>query len=322
MTRRHHTGLRALVVTLAVPLALSIAAGTANADPGKGNGHSAVAPGQLNKTDATATTSSTATDSNAAPGSSDHSAGNASTTGDVSSPQPPSTADQNNTGANNTSASNPYASTRDGSPSLNGNGNGNATGKPCAGCVGKADNKNPKGQAPGGSDRNAGYECDRNHGIGRSNPAHTGCKSTPPPPPPTCEQTNSCTKQTCMDTGTCPAQCDASKQDCAPKPDCKTTGTCPSTNPCDASTQDCSQQPPCDDTQENCTTPPPVPPTVPPTHVKAVHHSRVPPTEVPQVQQLPFTGSNATQLLVVAVLTLLAGAGLLLAARRPTRTYH
>jgi hypothetical protein len=82
----------------------------------------------------------------------------------------------------------PYDNTCDGSPSGNGNGNGQATGKPCAGCVGNADDKNPKGQMPNGSDHNAGYECDRNHGIGRTNPAHTGCQTTttvtPPPPPP------------------------------------------------------------------------------------------------------------------------------------------
>src|SRR4029077_1202665 len=83
-------------------------------------------------------------------------------------------------GANGQCPGGPYCSTRDGSPSLNGNGGGKATGKPCAGCVGKADNKNPKGQMPNGSDHNAGYECDRNHGIGRSNPAHTGCVATPP----------------------------------------------------------------------------------------------------------------------------------------------
>jgi hypothetical protein len=81
----------------------------------------------------------------------------------------------------------PYDNTCDGSPSGNGNGNGKATGKPCAGCVGNADDKNPKGQMPNGSDHNAGYECDRNHGIGRTNPAHTGCRETtttnPPPPP-------------------------------------------------------------------------------------------------------------------------------------------
>jgi hypothetical protein len=87
----------------------------------------------------------------------------------------------------------PYDSTCDGSPSGNGNGNGQATGKPCAGCVGNADDKNPgaasgKGQYPNGSDHNAGYECDRNHGIGRTNPAHTGCQpgTTVNPPPQTC----------------------------------------------------------------------------------------------------------------------------------------
>src|SRR4051812_12471510 len=72
----------------------------------------------------------------------------------------------------------PYDNTCNGAPSGNGNGNGQATGKPCAGCVGNADDKNPKGQMPNGSDHNAGYECDRNHGIGRTNPAHTGCRTT------------------------------------------------------------------------------------------------------------------------------------------------
>lgn len=70
-----------------------------------------------------------------------------------------------------------YGSTCDGSASQNGNGGGSAKGRPCAGCVGNADDKNPPGQAPDGTDRNAGYECDRNSGVGRSNPAHTGCSS-------------------------------------------------------------------------------------------------------------------------------------------------
>ena len=69
----------------------------------------------------------------------------------------------------------PYDSTCDGSPSENGKGEGNATGKPCAGCVGAADNKNPPGQMPNGSDPNNGYECDGNQGVGKTNPAHTGC---------------------------------------------------------------------------------------------------------------------------------------------------
>lgn len=68
-----------------------------------------------------------------------------------------------------------YCSTRDGSPSRNGEGDGKATGRPCAGCVGKADDKNPRGQRPNGSDSNNGYECDGNKGIAKGNPAHTGC---------------------------------------------------------------------------------------------------------------------------------------------------
>ena len=78
----------------------------------------------------------------------------------------------------------PYCATNVGSPSLNGNGNGNAVGKPPAGTAGKADNKNPQGQMPNGSDLNAGYECDTNHGIGRTNPAHTGCLPKTPVVPP------------------------------------------------------------------------------------------------------------------------------------------
>ena len=113
-----------------------------------------------------------------------------------------SNADQNGGGANGQCGqqNGPYCSTRHGLASQNGNGNGNAVGKPCAGCVGKADNKNPHGQMPNGSDHNAGYECDRNHGIGRTNPAHTGCTAslvippspTPPPCVPGAGQNNQC----------------------------------------------------------------------------------------------------------------------------------
>lgn len=67
-----------------------------------------------------------------------------------------------------------------GEPSGNGdaNGKGNngkAVGKPAAGTVGKADSKNPPGQATDGTDANNGYECDGNSGVGKTNPAHTGC---------------------------------------------------------------------------------------------------------------------------------------------------
>src|SRR3954454_22324186 len=126
--------------------------------------------------------STTHANSTHASSASSHSAGNASTVGDPSKPQPVSNADQNSGGANGQCPGGPYCSTRDGSPSGNGNGGGQAKGKPCAGCVGKADNKNPEGQNPNGSDHNNGYECDGNNGIGKTNPAHTGCQSTPPPP--------------------------------------------------------------------------------------------------------------------------------------------
>jgi hypothetical protein len=107
----------------------------------------------------------------------------ASTIDPLHAPQTISHADANLGGANGQCPGGPYCSTRDGSPSLNGNGNGNAVGRPDAGAVGKADNKNLQGQEPNGSDRNAGYECDSNHGIGQTNPAHTGCvgRSIVPP---------------------------------------------------------------------------------------------------------------------------------------------
>jgi len=75
-------------------------------------------------------------------------------------------------------SSGPYDQTSTGATPGNGNASGHAVGEPCAGCVGKADNKNPPGQMPNGSDANAGYECDRNAGIGQQNPAHTGCLPT------------------------------------------------------------------------------------------------------------------------------------------------
>ena len=43
---------------------------------------------------------------------------------------------------------------------------------PADGTVGRADDKAPRGQSAG--DRNRGYECDDNPGVGNGNPAHTG----------------------------------------------------------------------------------------------------------------------------------------------------
>jgi hypothetical protein len=183
------------IITALLMLVLSMGvAGNAFADSGngKGAGQANGQGGGQGNTSADSQASPVTTSTGTAPTSTgngaaaDHSTkGNASTQGDVKASQPSSNADQNSGGANGKCPGGPYCSTRDGSVSLNGNGNGKAVGKPCAGCVGKADNKNPKGQYPNGSDHNKGYECDGNHGIGKTNPAHTGCKAvTPPPPPP------------------------------------------------------------------------------------------------------------------------------------------
>lgn len=55
-------------------------------------------------------------------------------------------------------------------------GNGTATNKPAAGAVGNADDKNPPGQAPDGSDANDGSEGDgRQAGGQTTNPRYCGC---------------------------------------------------------------------------------------------------------------------------------------------------
>ncbi|MSR89741.1 hypothetical protein EXS53_02320 [Patescibacteria group bacterium] len=84
-------------------------------------------------------------------------------------------AENDGSGANTTG---PYDPNGVGEPSGNGNGDGNATSKPCAGCVGNADSKNPPGQLPGPDDANNGYECDANSGIARGNPAHSFCSTS------------------------------------------------------------------------------------------------------------------------------------------------
>ena len=120
-------------------------------------------------------------------------------------------ADPNQGGANQNPG--PYDNTCNGRPSENGNGGGNANGRPCMGCVGNADDKNPPGQKrPDGRDGNAGYECDRNNGIGKGNPAHTDCQ--PPskcvdnpntsqdecnPPPPCVDQQPNVQGRQCED---------------------------------------------------------------------------------------------------------------------------
>lgn len=307
---------RLLAAGAAVGAMVIAGASPALADPGGGHGHSASAPGQVKKQDGSGATQ-TASGSSASPGSSDHSQGTAGTSGVSSQPQPLSGADQNPGGANGQCPGGPYCSTRDGSPSGNGNGNGQATGKPCAGCVGKADNKNPKGQMPNGSDHNAGYECDRNHGIGRTNPAHTGCSSTTPScTGSTCQPcTANCTPPPC--TSNCgPPGCVGSQcKPCVPTAANHNCGqvTPPGCVPTPANHQ-CGHgpQPECVPTQVNhfCGTS---------VKGKKVIRKVVGERVVNTPPTLPFTGINAASLLEVS--GLLAAAGLLLMTVGRRRRY-
>jgi hypothetical protein len=318
------------VVCLSVPLS-GLFSGTALAAATDDHGK-ATAPGQVKKADATTTssdatttsttsttTSTTSTTTEAAqvvafigpvaPASttSDHSQGTAATTGSVTQPQPLSNADLNAGGANNGGNCGAYCSTRDGSPSLNGNGGGAATGKPCAGCVGKADNKNPPGQAPDGSDHNNGYECDGNNGVGKTNPAHTGCKTTVKPPTPCVPTTanHNCGKDVpdckgIMGGNTNPA-------DCKPVTPISGGGGNPVTAPVPPVIVPNTVTPP------TPVTPPVTPPLTPISGTPGNPATGTPPT----VTALPFTGSNTPLLVETSLLLLLTGAGLMVATRKP-----
>src|SRR3954447_16250924 len=80
--------------------------------------------------------------------------GTSGTSGSTSQPQPQSNADKNSGGANGQCPGGPYCSTRNGSPSGNGNGGGKATGKPCAGCGRKGADKKPPGAKTNSHDHN------------------------------------------------------------------------------------------------------------------------------------------------------------------------
>jgi hypothetical protein len=288
-----------------------------------GQGNAAHAETAAVPTDAD--TSSTLVDATAAAtpstdtAGSDHTAGTAGTVGDPTAPQPLSNADLNPGGANNGGDCGAYCSTRDGSPSLNGNGDGQATGKPCAGCVGRADNKNPPGQQPDGTDANNGYECDGNNGIGKTNPAHTGCTTTPTVTPPCtdtpghpCTPTPPCTSN-CGGVGDCsttPAGC-GGETECVPS----------------AANHQCGEESPsCVPTQANdfCTevegernVPPRRPPAV--LHTRTV---RTPPIATAPVSRLPFTGADTTALLMTGMGSLLLGGLLLGLGRRPSGAHR
>ena len=210
------------------------------------------------------------------------------TASDAVTPQPISNADANTVGANGQCSGGPYCSTTDGTPSANGNGGGTATGKPCAGCVGKADNKNPHGQMPGPSDSNAGYECDTNHGIAKGNPAHSGCQQAP--------------EQGCVPTATVPCvPCIVTAQNpCGPPPPACVPTTA---EPCVPSPPSCVT---------GCVSPPIAGEAAP--NTSAV-------VSAPQ-EVLPNTGAPAGLVLLAAsaLASILAGAYLLRRGRRAPLT--
>jgi len=275
--------------------------------------------------------------------------------GDTSSPQPPSNADFSGNGANVHGA---YDSTRDGSASLNGDGGGAAVGKPCAGCVGSADNKNPQGQAPqtvAGLDANAGYECDRNQGIGQSNPAHTSCQAS------TSETVETPTTQPVGNTTTTTVPATVShKVTKEQPPSSQGSSSVATTTPAAASVTTAPPSPTTTTTSGGTTTTvattsptspstpasPGTQPTAAPSSVvqaqpaslstpaaPAVLGTEVQPGPAPSqtpsqtgtaaVQQpatLPRTGSNTAVDVIVSLLLVLTGLGLLAAARKRIRT--
>jgi hypothetical protein len=281
-----------LSVFAAVPAAMAATSSHANA-------HSMQASSQQSTSHGNASTHETSGTS----ASTHQTSGTSGTSGDTSQPQPLSGADQNSGGANGKCPDGPYCSTRDGSASGNGNGGGQAVGKPCAGCVGKADNKNPPGQYPNGSDANAGYECDSNHGIGRTNPAHTGCTSgetdcTATPEAPECVNT----PPDCTDTPNAP-ECVNTPPDCTDTPnapECLPGGSgCVAT----AANHFCT-----DVLGEQHTR------TSTPTTVLGEKVTRTPASSP---EALPFTGADIAAMVAFALMALVTGtATLALATRR------
>ena len=111
--------------------------------------------------------------------------GSGDTGGDQKNPNAVCDGSTNSDTGNGANQGGPYDNTCPDGESQNGASTDNNSSKPCAGCVGNADDKNPgavqqtNGQYPNGTDHNAGYECDRNQGVGQSNPADTGCSGDP-----------------------------------------------------------------------------------------------------------------------------------------------
>jgi hypothetical protein len=304
--------LTAAAIVIAMIALSAFAALPASADAG-GNGKGK-GSGQANENSKVGGSEESDSADATASESSDHSQGNAGTSGDPNEPQPRSNADNNGGGANHEG---PYDSTRDGSPSGNGNGDGNATGKPCAGCVGKADNKNPKGQYPNGTDHNNGYECDGNNGIGKTNPAHTGC--TPGEEPPCVDDPNTTVDECdedppCVDDpNTTVDECDEEEPPCVDDPNTPDDDCDPQEPPCvddmDTPADECDD----DDVLGERLDRPRNPDG---DDVLPGFESR------PGVKAavLPFTGGNVFAMAILALALIAAGAVVILGSRRQRAT--
>ena len=234
-------------------------------------------------------------------------------------------------GANTDGPDNEYTSRCDGRASDNGNDSGGGGGRPCAGCVGNADDKNPPGQAPNDTDSNKGYECDGNNGVGgkksnaapAGNPAHTGCRIPP---------TDVCTVN-CGPPPACPPG--STMAECVPKT-CPNGSAMPSNGKCNPPGELCpdgSVMPPsgkCDKPPKLCPDGTPMSPDGTcvrgiiiekdknpgvPDIVKNIRVQGAP--EEPQVAAggiLPFTGGDLMPLLTLAMVLIAVG---VLSLRRP-----
>ncbi|HZI97235.1 MAG TPA: hypothetical protein VFD41_06880 [Actinomycetales bacterium] len=275
------------MVFAVLTLVLSLTSGSALADPG-GNGNG---KGQAKKAEVTTTESSTpgpsadsngpSADSNGPPAHSNSKSAKHKdspvqettatsnsdkgkskvVSGETGQPQPKSNADLNPGGANNGGDCGSYCSTRDGTPSGNGQGKNGIE----AGSKGRADNKNPPGQFKDGSDANNGYECDGNNGIAKGNPAHTACTSAVEEPPE-CPPGSDNSVEPCDDLPgqECPPGSDNSVEPCDDQPgqECP-EGSDNMTPPCDDQPgQECPEgsdnmTPPCEDEETAATRVPP-----------------------------------------------------------------
>ena len=263
---------------------------------GTGGGDASTAPAETADTASTETVEEAAEGGSLGASGSTTASGSGFTGGGQVCDGDPSGRSSSGNGANTNGPDNDYAHNC-GADSDNGNGGGKATGRPCAGCVGNADDKNPPGQFRNGNDKNHGYECDAkgkpnggNNGVGKGNPAHTPCKPT--------------TTQTCPDGTPLPAngQCGTTTQSCPDGTPVPANGQCGSTTPACVGV---------------CTTS--TPPGTPPAEVLGVSFSR--PTEVLGVQVtrgagLAFTGAATMPLMATAVALLAMGAALIVASRR------